>query len=235
MSLLTINNIHAGYGELQVLRDVSLAIEPGEFVVLIGPNGAGKSTVLKSVYQLCTKTKGTILFHGKDITALPTHALIEEGIGFVPQGRLVFPSMTVEENLEMGGYLLDHKETLKKNLEDVYAKFPALKEKRKELAGNLSGGQQQQLAIGRALMTSPELLMLDEPSLGLSPKLMHEVFEKLEEIRQSGKTILVVEQNVRLALQYVDRGYLLANGEIRVEGSAKELGDKGVMEKAFLK
>lgn len=234
MSLLSIQNLTAGYGELHVLENVNLEIEPGEMVVLIGPNGAGKSTVMKSVFGLTTKTRGSILFRGRDMTKLPTHSLIEEGIGFVPQGRLVFPTLTVQENLEMGGYLIDHKETMKANLERVYTTFPALREKHRAQAGTLSGGQQQQLAIGRSLMMSPELLMLDEPSLGLSPKLMHEVFQTLEKFRQSGTTILVVEQNVRLALQYVDRGYLLAAGRIRFAGSATELRNENLMRDAYL-
>jgi ABC-type branched-subunit amino acid transport system ATPase component len=234
MSLLSINNLTAGYGDLHVLEDVHLDVVPGEMVVLIGPNGAGKSTVLKSVFGLTTKTGGTIKFRDKDITKLPTHSLIEEGIGFVPQGRLVFPTLTVKENLEIGGYLIDHKETMQENLENVYETFPALRQKCRVQAGTLSGGQQQQLAIGRSLMMSPELLMLDEPSLGLSPILMHEVFETLEALRQSGMTILVVEQNVRLALQYVDRGYLLAAGQIRFCGTAKELGNEDLMRDAYL-
>jgi branched-chain amino acid transport system ATP-binding protein len=233
--LLHIQNIFAGYGELSVLEDVSLCVGVGEMVVLIGPNGAGKSTVLISIFGLTTKTAGKILFDDQDVTHLPPYRLIEEGIGFVPQGRLVFQSLTVRENLEIGGYLINHKETLRANEEQVYKTFPALREKRKELAGNLSGGQQQQLAIGRALMTRPKLLMLDEPSLGLSPKLMHEVFEVLEHIREEGITILVVEQNVRLALRYVDRGYLLSNGKIQMEGTAQELGKEGVMRAAYLK
>ena len=232
--LLRISNLTAGYGELHVLEDVNVEVGPSEMVVLIGPNGAGKSTVLKSVYGLTTKTGGQIFFRDKDITDLPTHALIEEGIGFVPQGRLVFPSLSVRENLEIGGYLLNHKETLLKNLERVFEMFPVLREKENELAGNLSGGQQQQLAIARALMMTPELLMLDEPSLGLSPKLMHEVFQTLETIRQSGTAIFVVEQNVRLALKYVDRGYLLANGKIKTAGSAAELSDESLMQSAYL-
>lgn len=234
MSLLSIQNLTAGYGQLHVLERVSLDVEPGEMVVLIGPNGAGKSTVLKSVFGLTTKTGGSILLHDKDITKLPTHALIEEGIGFVPQGRLVFPTLTVQENLEMGGYLIDHKETMRTNFEKVYTTFPALREKRRAQAGTLSGGQQQQLAIGRSLMMTPELLMLDEPSLGLSPKLMHETFKTLEGLRQAGTTILVVEQNVRLALQYVDRGYLLAAGTIRLAGSAQELKSENLMRDAYL-
>lgn len=234
MSLLSIQSLTAGYGELHVLDNVSLDVEPGEIVVLIGPNGAGKSTVLKSIFGLTTKTGGQTFFYDREISSLPTHSLIEEGIGFVPQGRLVFPTLTVEENLQMGGYLIDHKETMKANLERVYTTFPVLREKRRAQAGTLSGGQQQQLAIGRSLMMSPELLMLDEPSLGLSPKLMHEVFETLERLRQSGTTILVVEQNVRLALQYVDRGYLLAVGKIRFAGTAAELGSENIMRDAFL-
>ncbi len=234
MSLLSIHNLSAGYGDLQVLHDVSLQVLQGEMVVLIGPNGAGKSTVLKSVYGLTTVTGGTIKFHGRDVSTLPTHSLIETGIGFVPQGRLVFPSLSVRENLEMGGYLIDHKQTLKGNLESVYETFPALGHKDKQLAGNLSGGQQQQLAIGRALMMSPELLMLDEPSLGLSPKLMHEMFTTLEALRQSGTTIFVVEQNVRLALQYVDRGYLLAAGRISFQGDAEALTSEDLMKDAYL-
>lgn len=233
--LLHIEHLTAGYGDLHVLEDVSLSVGVGEMVVLIGPNGAGKTTVLKSVYGLTTKTNGKILFDDEDVIHLPTHGLIEQGIGFVPQGRLVFPSLTIKENLEIGGYLLNHKETLHANLEQVFKMFPILREKQKELAGNLSGGQQQQLAIGRALMTKPKLLMLDEPSLGLSPKLMHEVFEVLQHLREEGTTILVVEQNVRLALNYVDRGYLLANGKIRLGGTAAELGREDVMHTAYLK
>src|SRR3989344_1421929 len=180
--LLEIKNLKAGYGDREVLRDVSLGVNEGEIIALIGPNGAGKSTVLKSIAGLTTKTEGKIFWKGQNITKLPTHALLEEGIGFVPQGRLVFPSLTVLENLEMGGYLLNHKETLEKNLENVFRYFPALRNRSKIPAGSLSGGEQQMLAIGRALMMTPELLMLDEPSLGLSPKITGEVFEKLKEI-----------------------------------------------------
>lgn len=229
-----IENLSAGYGDLHVLEDVNLVVDSSEMVVLIGPNGAGKSTVLKSVYAMTTKTAGRILFDGIDITHLPTHGLIEQGVGYVPQGRQVFSSLTVEENLEIGGYLLDHKETCRANLQHVYETFPVLCEKRRELSGNLSGGQQQQLAIGRALMTQPKLLMLDEPSLGLSPKLMHEVFEVLKRLAQEGTALLIVEQNVRFALHYVDRGYLLAGGRIKVSGSASELAKEGVMQSAYL-
>lgn len=234
MSLLQLQDVCAGYGELRVLQDVCLEVLPGEMVVLIGPNGAGKSTVLKTIYGLTNQTSGSVMFRGNEISTLPTHSLIEEGIGFVPQGRLVFPSLSVKENLEMGGYLLNHKETIQENLEHVFSLFPALLEKQKEQAGALSGGQQQQLAIGRSLMMKPDLLMLDEPSLGLSPKLMHEVFGILKTIQAQGTTILVVEQNVHLALKYADRGYLLANGCVRFSGTSKELGNETLMKEAFL-
>ncbi len=249
--LLEIKNVHAGYGEFsakggslpvrqagasggEVLRGVSLSVSEGEIVALIGPNGAGKSTVLKSVIGLTKKTAGSVRFRGNDIAHLPTHALLEEGIGFVPQGRLVFPSLTVRENLEMGGYLLNHKETLEKNLSMVFERFSVLKKKARTRAGVLSGGEQQMLAIGRALMMSPQLLMLDEPSLGLSPKVTHEVFEKLQELHASGVALLIVEQNVRLVLRFADRGYLLAGGEIRFEGASKELSDEKLMHRAYL-
>ena len=232
--LLELKNLNAGYGDLQVLRDVSLDVNEGEAVVLIGPNGAGKSTVLKSVLGLTTKTSGEVLWKGRDISRLPTHSLLEEGIGFVPQGRLVFPSLTVRENLEMGGYLLNYRETLEKNLKLVFERFPVLERKRTLKAGSLSGGEQQMLAIGRSLMTTPELLMLDEPSLGLPPKIMSEVFEKLQEIKSAGTTLVIVEQNVRLALRYVDRGYLLAAGQVRFSGTARELSSEKLMHEAYL-
>src|SRR3989344_5005794 len=232
--LLEIKNLKAGYGDREVLRDVSLGVNEGEIIALIGPNGAGKSTVLKSIAGLTTKTEGKIFWKGQNITKLPTHALLEEGIGFVPQGRLVFPSLTVLENLEMGGYLIDYRETLMKNMENVFSIFPVLKTKSKRRAGLLSGGEQQMLTIGRALMTSPELLMLDEPSLGLSPKVTREVFEKLREINAAGTTLLIVEQNVRLVLKYVSRGYLLASGEVRFAGSSGELSSPKLLHGAFL-
>jgi branched-chain amino acid transport system ATP-binding protein len=232
--LLEIKNLNAGYGDLEVLHDISVGVDAGEAVVLIGPNGAGKTTVLKSVVGLTNKISGTIVWKGRDITKLPTHALLEQGVGFVPQGRLVFSTLTVHENLEVGGHLLNHKETRKKNLEQVLTRFPDLRTKLKERAGTLSGGQQQMLAIGRALMMTPTLLMLDEPSLGLSPKATLEMFEKLKEIQVAGTTLLIVEQNVRLALRHVDRGYLLAAGQVRFAGSAKELGSEKLMHDAYL-
>lgn len=235
MAILEIHNLHAGYQDLEVLKRVSLVVDPGEFVALIGPNGAGKSTVLKSVYGLARVTSGSIMFEGRDVTKLPTHALLEEGIAYVPQGRIVFPSLTVKDNLLMGAYLLNDKKVIEVNLQSVFDRFSMLREKQTSKAGDLSGGQQQQLAIGRALMMTPKVLLLDEPSLGLSPILQTEVFQKLKELQQTGMTILCVEQNVRLVLRYADRGYLLANGEVRLSASAEELGKPDVMEQAYLR
>lgn len=232
--MLTLQNIHAGYGGNEVLHGVSLEVRPGEVVALIGPNGAGKSTVLRSIFQLAQIKKGEIAFKDRNITHLHTHDLLELGIGFVPQGRLVFSNLTVEENLRMGGYLLNHKETLEKNMESVFARFPALKDKRGERARNLSGGQQQMLALGRALMMTPQILMLDEPSLGLSPIVMKEIYTELKRLNEQGTTLLIVEQNVHLALGIADRVYLLAAGEIRHHGPPEDFKDAEKMREMFL-
>lgn len=232
--LLHIKNLSAGYGDMHVLASVSMEVDAREMVALIGPNGAGKSTILKSIYGLTTKTGGQIIFAGEDIMRASVHTLLEQGIGYVPQGRLVFSTLTVEENLAMGGYLINHKETLVHHRALVYELFPVLFEKRNERAGNLSGGQQQQLAIGRALMMKPKLLLLDEPSLGLSPKLTHEVFETFVRLKEEGIGLMVVEQNVRLALRYANRGYLLTNGRVRFSGSASQLANARVMHEAYL-
>ncbi len=232
--LLTLKNLSAGYGDAQVLHDVSLELKPGEAVALIGPNGAGKSTVLKSIMNITTKTGGRIIWKDRDITSLSTHALLQEGISFVPQGRLVFPSLTVRENLEMGGYLIRDRQAIEKNIAAALAFFPPLKKYLGTPAGSLSGGEQQMLAIARALITTPQLLLLDEPSLGLSPKIVHEVFTALQAIQAAGTTLCIVEQNVRVVLQYVTRGYLLVNGQLRFTGSAAELGSDELMHKAYL-
>lgn len=232
--LLAIHNLSAGYADRPVISDISLELAIGEAVAIIGPNGAGKSTVLKSIMNLTTKTGGRIVWKERDVTNLPTHTLLEEGISFVPQGRLVFPSLTVLENLEMGGYLIQDRSVLEKNIAAALSFFPQLKQHLKALAGSLSGGEQQMLAIARALVTTPALLILDEPSLGLSPKIVHEVFEQLKVIQAAGTTLLIVEQNVRVVLQYVSRGYLLVNGQLRFSGSAAELGSDELMQKAYL-
>lgn len=232
--LLEIKNLTSGYNDNQVLHDISINVGHGEIVCLIGPNGAGKSTVLKSIVGLTNIKNGTIGFKDENITKLPTHALLKLGMGFVPQGRLVFPSLTVRENLEMGGYLVKRIENREERIGLVFSYFPVLKKKVGTKAGVLSGGEQQMLAIGRALMMTPELLMLDEPSLGLAPKITQEVYEKLKEINAAGTALLIVEQNVRQVLKYAQRGYLLAASSVKFSGTAQELGDEKLMHEAYL-
>ena len=208
--MLELENIKAGYGELEVLKDIDIEVKPNEIVALIGPNGAGKSTVIKSVFNIANVTGGKVMFKGKNITKLKTHELVDEGIAYVNQGRIIFGNLTVKENLEIGSE--------SNNLERVYNKFPVLKEKQNQLAYGLSGGQQQQLALGRALMQNPSLLLLDEPSLGLSPKLQKELFKTIEELKEDGLSILIVEQNAKKAIEIADRTYLLEDGNIALEG-----------------
>ena len=221
--MLKINNLKAGYGGNEILKGINFEFKQAEIVAVIGPNGAGKSTLLKSIFNLCDIYSGRIVFKDKDITKLPTHKLIKEGVSYVPQGRQVFSNLTVEENLEMGAYVMGDKELVRTNLKDVYAKFPELKEKRKELAGNLSGGQQQMLAIGRALIQDPEILLLDEPSLGLAPKVVKEVFEKIVEINKEGISIIIVEQNAKQAVKIADEIYVLEDGKIALTGGKEIL------------
>lgn len=220
--IISINGLESGYDELQVLFGVNLEVNPGEIVVLIGPNGAGKSTVLKSVFNLATNYKGSTRYQNTDITGIKTHELIKRGISYVPQGRQVFPSLTVKENLEMGAYLIDDKKLVEKRIQEVLNHFPDLKSRLSNYAFELSGGQQQMLAIGRALMQDPKLLLLDEPSLGLSPKLMKELFLKIKYINKEGTAILIVEQNAKAACEMADRIYVLENGKIALHGG-KEL------------
>lgn len=226
--MLKIKNLKAGYGGTEILKGIDFELAPAEIVAIIGPNGAGKSTLLKSIFNLCDIYSGNIIFKDKDITKLPTYQLIQEGVSYVPQGRQVFPNLTVEENLEMGAYVMGDKELIKTNLKDVYAKFPELKEKSKELASNLSGGQQQMLAIGRALIQDPELLLLDEPSLGLAPKIMKEVFEKIVEINKEGISIIIVEQNARQAVNIADNTYILEDGGVALHGGKEILNSEKI-------
>lgn len=221
--MLTIQHLTAGYGGPMILHDVGINVREGEIVTIIGPNGAGKSTVLKSIFGMTAIEKGMIHYFDEDLTNLPTSEIIERGICYVPQGRTVFPSLTVEENLEMGAFIRKDKQVVKKDLQQVYAKFPKLYERRRQFAKTLSGGEQQMVSIGRALMLQPRLLLLDEPSIGLAPKIVEEVFEKCLEIKSSGTAILMVEQNATLALEYSDRGYVLELGKNRLEGTGKEL------------
>ena len=223
--MLKINNLHAGYDKIEILKGVNIDVKNNEIIALIGPNGAGKSTILKSVFNLCNIYSGEIIFKDKNITRLQTYELIHEGISYVPQGRQIFRELTVKENLEMGAFILD-KEVMKRNIKDVFTKFPFLKEKRNEYAINLSGGQQQLLAIGRALMQNPQLLLLDEPSLGLSPKAMKEMFKKIKEINKEGVSIIIVEQNAKQAVEIADRTYILEDGEIALKGGKEILKNK---------
>jgi ABC-type branched-subunit amino acid transport system ATPase component len=227
--LLKADRIRSGYGKLEILHGVSLEVLPGEMVSVIGPNGAGKSTVFKTIVGLLRPTSGRILFDGRDITGLPPYELLRLGLAYVPQGRIVFPQMTVLENLEMGAYIETDPARITDALERVNALFPILRERRNQKAGSMSGGEQQMVAIGRALMTAPKLILLDEPSLGLSPKFVSLIFEKLLDMKRVGHTMLVVEQNAAKALSVADRGYVLELGQNRFEGSGQTLlGDPEV-------
>ena len=219
--MLSIKNLDAGYDGLEVLKQINLEIKPNEIVALIGPNGAGKSTIIKSIFDMADVTKGKIIFKGKDITKLKTHELIEVGISFVTQGKINFSNLTVKENLEIGANMIKDKEVIEKNLKAVYEKFPVLKEKRHDLAFTLSGGQQQMLALGRALMQTPTLLLLDEPSLGLSPKLQKETFKMIKKLKDDGISLLIVEQNAKKAIEIADRTYLLEDGKIVLKGDSE--------------
>lgn len=219
--LLDIQDLYSGYRGVDILKGIHLKVNPGQIVVIIGPNGAGKSTVLKSLFGLATIRSGRVLFQGSDITHLPAEQLVRRGIGFVPQTNNVFPSLTVQENLEMGAFI--RRDNLAAQLERVYELFPPLKEKRRQAAGSLSGGQRQMLAIGRALMVEPQLLLLDEPTAGLSPLYIEQTFALLQEINRLGISILMVEQNAKQALKMADWGYVLSTGENRFEDTGPNL------------
>ena len=227
--MLRIENLTAGYYGAEVLRDVTMQVRDGEIVGLIGPNGAGKSTVLRSIFKLTQLKRGSITFEGREIARLRTHDLLGLGIGFVPQGRLVFSNLTVRENLRMGGFLLRDNDATARSMETVLIRFPALREKLGEKARNLSGGQQQMLAIGRALMMTPKLLLLDEPSLGLSPKVISEIVQILKQLHAAGTTLMIVEQNVHLLLKFATRLYVLAAGRVAAEGPPEKFHDPAIL------
>ncbi|HEV8639931.1 MAG TPA: ABC transporter ATP-binding protein [Methylomirabilota bacterium] len=222
-ALLTAEKITGGYGKIDILHDVALSVRPGEIVSIIGPNGAGKSTAFKTIVGLLRPRAGTITFNGEDITGLRPDLVLQRGLAYVPQGRIVFPQMTVLENLEMGAYIVTEAARVTAALERVYALFPVLAERRKQKAGTMSGGEQQMVAIGRALMTAPKLILLDEPSLGLAPKFVTLIFEKLVEMKRAGYTLMLVEQNAARALAVADRGYVLELGRNRFEGPGQQL------------
>jgi ABC-type branched-subunit amino acid transport system ATPase component len=232
MSLLEIADLDAGYGDLQILDDVDLTVDEEEYVTIVGPNGAGKSTVMRTVFGLATYMDGSVAFDGEEISDLPPERVIRTGIGYVPQDQNVFSSLSVRENLEMGAYILD--EFPQAALEEVYDRFPILEEREGQRAGTLSGGQQQMLAMGRALMLDPDLLLLDEPSAGLAPDLVDEMFDKVDQINDGGTAVLMVEQNAKEALRRCDRGYVLVQGSNRYEGPGHEILDDEQIRRDFL-
>ncbi len=232
--MLEVNNIDVHYGVIQALKGVSLKVNEGEIVVLIGANGAGKTTTLRTISGLKAPTQGTILLNGVDITNTSAQERVKMGISHVPEGRRVFPALTVLENLELGAYLRKDKDGIAQDLEMVYEHFPILRERRKQLAGTLSGGEQQMLAIGRALMSRPKILFLDEPSMGLAPILVQEIFDIINNINKAGTTVLLVEQNANMALQIADRAYVMETGSIVLSGTGSELMKSEDIKKAYL-
>ena len=233
MSLLKVENIHVYYGSIHAIKGVSFEVNEGEIVTLIGANGAGKSTTLNTVSGLLKPKSGAIEFEGKSIVGVPANRVVSHGMALCPEGRRVFLQMTVQENLEMGGDTRPAAE-IEGSLQNVYQRFPRLKERYKQVAGTLSGGEQQMLAMGRALMSKPKLLMLDEPSMGLAPILVEQIFDIVKELNSAGTTILLVEQNARMALSIADRAYVLENGAISMSGPAHELAEDDRVRKAYL-
>jgi branched-chain amino acid transport system ATP-binding protein len=234
MAMLDVNNIHTYYGNIHALKGVSLHVEQGEIVTLIGGNGAGKTTTLRTINGLLRPRVGSILLNGQDLSEFPPHELVSHGISMVPEGRGIFSRLTVYENLEMGAYSRTDRDAIDKEYERVYTLFPRLKERNSQVAGTLSGGEQQMLATARALMSKPSLILMDEPSMGLAPILVEGIFETIKEINQEGTTVLLVEQNALMALQIADRGYVLQTGEIVLHDTADNLRKNPIVQKAYL-
>ncbi|OWR31884.1 ABC transporter ATP-binding protein [Saccharibacillus sp. O23] len=233
MSLLEMKQVQAYYGGIHALKGITLSVEQGEIVSLIGSNGAGKSTTLKAVCGQ-VKTKGAITFDGKEIQAQPPHVTAQSGIAHVPEGRRIFPKLTVKENLEMGAFSVRDKKVIQERIERAFAHFPRLKERYRQQGGTMSGGEQQMLAIARAMMMKPRILLLDEPSMGLAPVMVDQIFEIIEELNREGTTILLVEQNAYQALQIAGRGYVIQTGEILMQGDAKMLLHSELVKEAYL-
>ena len=234
MSLLEIENVHTYYGQIHALKGVSLAVDQGEIVTLIGANGAGKSTLLKSTSGLLRPRQGSIRLDGEELTQYPPHEIVTKGVVQVPEGRRVFGRLTVTENLEMGAFAISDQKLIKKNLEKVFNLFPRLRERGNQVAGTLSGGEQQMLATGRALMANPRVLLMDEPSMGLAPVLVDSIFETIRRLHAEGTTILLVEQNARMALQVAGRGYVLQSGTVLLSDTAENLRRNEVVREAYL-
>jgi branched-chain amino acid transport system ATP-binding protein len=234
MAILEVNNIHTYYGNIHALKGVSLTVEKGEIVTLIGANGAGKTTTLRTISGLLKPREGTITMDGEDLLQYPAHELVYRGIAMVPEGRGVFAKLTVSENLDMGAYSRSDKEGIEEDMERVFSLFPRLKERAGQVAGTLSGGEQQMLATARALMARPSILLMDEPSMGLAPILVESIFDTITEINKEGTTILLVEQNALMALQVASRGYVLQTGEIVLQDTAEALKENQEVQQAYL-
>jgi len=232
--MLQIEDLNVYYGAIHALKGISFHLDQGEIVALIGGNGAGKSTTLNTISGLLRPQRGKVYFQGEDITVIPPQDIVRRGVVQVPEGRRIFPKLTVQENLEMGAYIYEDKEKIQMDMDAVMTRFPRLRERRKQLGGTLSGGEQQMLAIARALMTRPKLLLLDEPSMGLSPILVEQIFEIISEINRQGTAILLVEQNAQMALSIADRGYVLETGRITLAGEAQKLLDDPLVIEAYL-
>ncbi|HML40128.1 MAG TPA: ABC transporter ATP-binding protein [Bellilinea sp.] len=232
--MLEVNNLHVFYGAIHALQGLSFHLEQGEIVTLIGANGAGKSTTLNTISGIYHPRQGSVIFEGEDITTTPAQNIVRKGIVQSPEGRKIFGTLTVMENLDLGAYTRSDKEEIEKDLDMVFTRFPRLKERRNQLGGTLSGGEQQMLAMARALMGKPKLLLLDEPSMGLAPILVEQIFDIIQDINDQGVTILLVEQNAQMALSIADRGYVLETGKIVLEGNAQELLQNPMVEAAYL-
>lgn len=234
MAMLEVKDLEVYYGMIQAIKGVSFEVNQGEVIALIGANGAGKTTILHTITGLLAPKKGSVLFEGKDITKIPAHKIVSLGMAHVPEGRRVFADLSVYENLKMGAYTRKDKEEIEKSLDRVYERFPRLKERKNQLAGTLSGGEQQMLAMGRALMSQPKIILMDEPSMGLSPILVNEIFDIIQEVSKSGTTVLLVEQNAKKALSIADRAYVLETGKIVLDGKAETLLNDDSIKKVYL-
>ena len=234
MAMLTIKDLEVYYGVIQAIKGVSFEVNQGEVIALIGANGAGKTTILHTITGLLAPKNGSVVFEGKELTKMPAHKIVSLGMAHVPEGRRVFADLSVYENLRMGAYTRKDRNEIEETLEKVYQRFPRLKERRNQMAGTLSGGEQQMLAMGRALMSKPKILLMDEPSMGLSPIMVNEIFSIIQEVSDSGTTVLLVEQNAKKALSIADRGYVLETGNIVLEGKASDLLNNDSIKKASL-
>ena len=234
MAMLEVKDIQVYYGMIQAIKGISFEVNEGEVIALIGANGAGKTTTLQTITGLIAPKRGEILFEGQDITKVPAHKIVSMGMAHVPEGRRVFAQLSVLDNLKLGAFTRKDKEEIEETLLRVYKRFPRLEERKNQMAGTLSGGEQQMLAMGRALMSHPKIILMDEPSMGLSPIFVHEIFDIIREVSESGTTVLLVEQNAKKALSIADRGYVLETGNIVLEGDAKMLLDNDQVKKAYL-